>query len=157
MMSEPANSRRPGELLFALLLFVFSVSAFWQAYLISGFSGKATPGVFPMLAAGIMVVSGLMTLLSAARMPKKPDDKSCFFVEVLSFNHFVLIVLVFGYVILMPVLGFVISSGLFLFCSFQFLWRKNPLVILALTAVTLAVIYIIFREVFQIFLPQGRF
>ena len=157
MMSEPAISRRPGELLFALLLVVFSVSAFWQAYLISGFSGKATPGVFPMLAAGIMVVSGLMTLLSAARMPKKPDDESCFFVEVLSFNHFVLIVLVCGYVILMPVLGFVISSGLFLFCSFQFLWRKNPLVILALTAVTLAVIYIIFREVFQIFLPQGHF
>jgi hypothetical protein len=76
MMSEPANFRRPGELVFALLIVVFSVTAFWQAYLISGFSGKATPGVFPMLASGIMIVSGVIIVLSAAQTPKKFDNKS---------------------------------------------------------------------------------
>jgi putative tricarboxylic transport membrane protein len=157
MMSEPANFRRPGELVFALLIVVFSVTAFWQAYLISGFSGKATPGVFPMLASGIMIVSGVIIVLSAAQTPKKFDNKSGFFSEVMSFNHVVLILFVFSYIILMPILGFVISSGCFLFCSFQFLWRKNPLVMFALTGIILAVIYVIFREVFQVFLPQGTF
>jgi hypothetical protein len=40
----------------------------------------------------------------------------------------------------MPLIGFVASSAVFLFCSFQFLWRKNPLLMLALTGVTLVII-----------------
>ena len=67
----------------------------------------------------------------------------------------VLIRLVLGYILLMPMLGFVASSALFLFCAFQYLWRKNPFIILALTAFTLTFIYVIFREVFQVVLPQG--
>lgn len=147
--------RRPGEVMFALLLVVLSVAAFWQAYAISGFSGKTTPGVFPMLAAGIMTISALVILISATRSPPTPRDAPGFFTEVLSLNHIVLIGLVFGYVMLMPVLGFVVSSAIFLYCAFQYLWRKNPLVILVLTALTLAVIYALFREVFQVVLPQG--
>lgn len=148
-------TRRPGELLFSVVLVVFSVAAFWQAYAISGFSGKTTPGVFPMLASGVMILSGLMILLSAARTPPSPGDAPGFFTQVVSLNHIVLIGLVLGYVILMPLVGFVVSSALFLFCAFQFLWRKNPLVMLALTALSLGVIYVVFREVFQVVLPQG--
>ena len=154
MTPDPAH-RRPGELAFALILVVFSVAAFWQAYGISGFSGKTTPGVFPMLASGIMVISSLSILVSAARLPPKPKDAPGFFAEVVSVNHIVLIGFVFGYVLLMPLFGFVLSSAIFLSAAFQFLWRKNPIVTLALTAFTLIVIYIIFREVFQVFLPQG--
>jgi len=154
MIPEQAT-RRPGELVFSLLLLVFSVAAFWQAYGISGFTGKTTPGVFPMLAAGIMILSGLVILVSAAKALPEPNDAPGFFTQVLSLNHIVLIGLVLGYVLLMPLVGFVISSALFLFGAFQFLWRKNPLAMLALTALTLAVIYVIFREVFQVVLPQG--
>lgn len=154
MMSKEAT-RRPGELLFSVILVVFSVAAFWQAYSISGFTGKTTPGVFPMLASGVMTVSGLLILISTARTPPDTSDAAGFFTKVLSRNHIVLIGLVLGYVVLMPLLGFIVSSALFLFCAFQFLWRKSPLVTLALTALTLAVIYIIFREVFQVVLPQG--
>ncbi len=154
MSSDPAN-RRPGELVFALLLLLFSVAAFWQAYEISGFTGKTTAGVFPMLASGVMVISGLVILVSAASSPPAPKDAPGFFSEVVPINHVVLIGLVLGYVVLMPLLGFLVSSALFLFCAFQFLWRKNPLYMLALTALTLAAIYIVFREVFQVVLPQG--
>lgn len=154
-----AGERRPGELVFALILVVFSVAAFWQAYQISGFAGKTTPGVFPMLASGTLVVSGLLILLSAAKAPP-PDAGSSsvvkrFFSEVFSLHHMVLIGLVLGYLFLMPLLGFVASSGIFLVIAFQFLWRKNVLVTLLLTAVSLATIYVIFREVFQVVLPQG--
>lgn len=154
-MTPTPATRRPGELLFAVILLVFAVAAFWQAYGISGFSGKTTPGVFPMLASGVMVISGVAILISAAQKPQIPADAPGFFKEVLSPNHIVLIGLVFGYVIVMPHLGFVVSSALFLFCTFQFLWRKNPFAMLGLTAVTLIAIYLIFREVFQVVLPQG--
>ncbi len=154
-MSDTPVARRPGELFFALIILVFSVAAFWQAYSISGFTGKTTPGVFPMLASGVMVVSGLIILLNVARMPAPGAEAPGFLTDILTLRHIVLIGLVIGYVLLMPWLGFVISSALFLFCAFQFLWRKNPLLMLALTAVTLAVIYLVFREVFQVVLPQG--
>lgn len=154
-MTSQTPHRRPGELVFALMLVVFSAAAFWQAYGISGFSGKTEPGVFPMIASGVMVISGLVVLVSAARRPGPTAQTPGFFADVLTPRHMVLIGLVLGYVLLMPVLGFVASSALFLFCAFQYLWRKNPLLMLALTGVTLTLIYLVFREVFQVVLPQG--
>lgn len=154
-MTSQAPHRRPGELIFALLLVMFSVAAFWQAYGISGFSGKTEPGVFPMIASSVMMISSAVILVSAARQPGPAKGTPGFFTEVLTTRHLVLIVLVLGYVLLMPQLGFVLSSALFLFSAFQFLWRKNPILILALTAIALALIYFVFRELFQVVLPQG--
>jgi len=154
-MTSQTPHRRPGELVFALLLVVFSATAFWKAYGISGFSGKTEPGVFPMIAAGVMTVSSAVILMSAARQTGPNESTPGFFSEVLTPRHVVLIGLILGYVLLIPLLGFVVSSALFLFCAFQFLWRKNPFLILALTACTLAIIYVVFRELFQVVLPQG--
>lgn len=154
-MTSDTPHRRPGELVFALLLVVFSVAAFWLSYDISGFSSKTAPGVFPMIASGVMVISGLKILISTARLPKPDAGSPGFLSEILTGRHLVVIGLVFGYVLSMPFIGFVASSALFLFCAFQFLWRKNPLLIFALTAITLAIIYLVFREVFQVVLPQG--
>jgi putative tricarboxylic transport membrane protein len=154
-MKPQTPHRRPGELVFALLIVVFSVVALWQSYSISGFSGKTTPGVFPMIASGVMVISGVVVLMSATQLPAPPEGAPGFLAEILTLRHMVVIGLVLAYVLLMPLIGFVASSAVFLFCSFQFLWRKNPLLMLALTGVTLVIIYVVFREVFQVVLPQG--
>ena len=154
-MKPQTPHRRPGELVFALLIVVFSVAALWQSYSISGFSGKTTPGVFPMIASGVMVISGVVVLMSATQLPTPPEGAPGFLAEILTLRHIVVIGLVLAYVLLMPLIGFVASSAVFLFCSFQFLWRKNPLLMLALTGVTLVIIYVVFREVFQVVLPQG--
>lgn len=154
-MKPQTPHRRPGELVFALLIVVFSVAALWQSYSISGFSGKTTPGVFPMIASGVMVISGIVVLTSATQLPAPPEGAPGFLAEILTLRHMVVIGLVLAYVLLMPLIGFVASSAVFLFCSFQFLWRKNPLLMLALTGVTLVIIYVVFREVFQVVLPQG--
>lgn len=154
-MKPQTPHRRPGEQVFALLIVVFSVAALWQSYSISGFSGKTTPGVFPMIASGVMVISGVVVLMSATQLPAPPEGAPGFLAEILTLRHMVVIGLVLAYVLLMPLIGFVASSAVFLFCSFQFLWRKNPLLMLALTGVTLVIIYVVFREVFQVVLPQG--
>ena len=154
-MKPQTPHRRPGELVFALLIVVFSVAALWQSYSISGFSCKTTPGVFPMIASGVMVISGVVVLMSATQLPAPPEGAPGFLAEILTLRHMVVIGLVLAYVLLMPLIGFVASSAVFLFCSFQFLWRKNPLLMLALTGVTLVIIYVVFREVFQVVLPQG--
>ena len=154
-MTPDRAHRRPGELAFALVLLVFSVAAFWQAHAISGFSGKTTAGVFPMLAAAVMIVSALVILVSTARVAPPSPEEQGFFAEVMTRNHVFLVGLVLGYVVLMPLLGFVVSSALFLLSSFQFLWRKNVLITLALTTLTLCCVYGVFRIVFQVVLPQG--
>jgi putative tricarboxylic transport membrane protein len=154
-MSSQTPDRRPGELVFALLIVVFSAATSWLSYGISGFTGKTTAGVFPMIASGVMMVSSVVILVSATRLPATPKSSNGFLAEVLTPRHMIMIGYIIAYVLLMPLIGFVASSAVFLFCSFQFLWRKNPLLILVLTGATLAIIYVIFRKVFQVVLPQG--
>lgn len=156
---SPKPARRPGELVFAVLVTVFAVTAFWQAYGISGFSGLTTPGVFPMLAAGMMVVASIFILLDTARRAA-PDTREQpvsrrFVHEILPLRHVVVIGLVLLYLAALPLLGFVVSSGLFLLAAFQYLWRKNPLITVVLAAVSLGAIYLVFRVVFQVVLPNG--
>lgn len=154
-LSGPA-ARRPGEMVFSLLLVVFSVTAFWQSYAISGFTGLSEPGVFPMLASATMLVSSLLILKDVVSKPENPEAGfTRFRQQIVPLRLVGVILLILAYVVAMPLLGFVASSAGFLFLSFWYLWRKGPLVSAALTVVSLAVIYFIFRQVFQVVLPQG--
>jgi hypothetical protein len=156
MDSTPA--RRPGELVFAVAILLFSLAAFWQAYDISGFDGLTEPGVFPMLATGTMVLASLFILSNTARRPAEADGAAAarrFFAEILPTRHIVLIGLVLAYLLLLPLLGFIASSALFLLAAFQYLWRRHVLITLLLSAAALAAVYVIFRIVFQVVLPEG--
>jgi putative tricarboxylic transport membrane protein len=152
-------ARRPGELVFALVLLVFAVTAFWQAYDISGLNGLSTPGVFPMLATGAMVLASVINLLSQIKAPPSSNQHGSaahrFLREYLPVRHLVVIGLLLAYVLTMPFLGFVVGSGAFLLAVIQYLWRKNPFFTLAIAALTLALIYLVFRTMFQVVLPQG--
>lgn len=146
---------RPGELFFAALITGFSAIALWQAYEISGFTGLSTPGIFPMLASGTMLISGCFIVgdvLSRTAVKCDPDGLRT---KVLTGRLVVVVALVVAYVFGMPYAGFMVSSALFLFVSFAFLWRKNLLISLFLTAGTLAAIYVVFRVLFQVVLPRG--
>ena len=156
MSSKPA--RRPGEIVFAILCVLFALLAFWLAHGISGFSGLSTPGVFPMLATAAMVVSGLFILAGTVRRPTEPGSGSAaarFMREMLPLRHCVMLALMLAYLAVLPLIGFVPASGLFLFAAIQFLWRRSVLVTLILSAVSLSAIYVVFRVVFQVVLPQG--
>lgn len=154
--SPRPSARRPGEVAFSLLLAVFSVTAFWQSFAISGFRGLSEPGVFPMLASATMLLSSLMILCDVMSKSINPDTGLAQFRrEIVPARLIVVVGFILAYVIAMPLLGFVISSAGFLFLSVWYLWRKGPLVSAALTLASLAVIYFIFRQVFQVVLPQG--
>ncbi len=150
------SARRPGEVVFSLLLAVFSVTAFWQSYAISGFKGLSEPGVFPMLASATMLLSSLVILRDVVARPASPDTGFLPFQrEVIPARLAVVVGLILAYVVAMPQVGFVISSAGFLFVSFWYLWRKGPVISAALALTSLALIYFIFRQVFQVVLPQG--
>ena len=155
-MQEMQTRRRPGELIFSVVLLVFAVTAFNQSYAISGFSGKATPGVFPMLASATMIIAAIVILIDVVRKaPVQPNVAARFIAEVTPLTHIIVIGLVVLYVVAMPYIGFILSSGLFLMAAFQYLWKKNLFITLGLTIATLVAVYVIFRELFQVVLPQG--
>ena len=150
---------RPGETLFALALVLFSAAAFWQAQRISGFAGLATAGTFPMLASATMLASSLVVLAGSLRNnpdgpgtePADPAGQA----KILPAPVIITTGLVAAYVMLIPLFGFMLSSGGFLFVSFWYLWRRGWLISLVLALTSLAAIHAVFRLVFQVVLPAG--
>jgi hypothetical protein len=153
MSGEP--SRRPGEVAFAAILVALSLWLFWQATRISGFSGLATPGIFPMLAAGLMTVSSAVVLRGALRRAPAPGGIGRFLAEVTPLRLVLVLGLVALYVATLPWLGFILASALFLLASMGLLWRRRPLAVALVAAVSLALVYVVFRVLFQVVLPEG--
>ncbi len=149
------GARRPGELVFACLLVGFAGWALWLSWAISGASGLAKPGVFPTLASAAMLASGLFVLRDTIRAERGPHGWVAFRTAVLPTRVLVTIGLVAIYVAIMPWLGFLAASALFLFVTIAYLWRRGPLLSAAVTVGALISVYLVFRIAFQVVLPQG--
>ncbi len=159
-----SSLRQRGELGFSLLLVVFSATALWQSYAISGFAGLATAGVFPMLASATMLFSAVCILFKNIAQPynNSADETEFaahstqgFFRSILPLRQLIVIALITGYVIAMPLFGFLLSSAAFLFLSFSYLWKKSIPVTLSITLASVALVYLVFRKLFVVVLPKG--
>ena len=151
---NPKNDLRPGERAFALILLLLSGFVFSEAYSISGFKGLTTGGVMPMLASAMMVVSSLTILVGTLSRSTSAEAQTI--IDYLFPLRAVLFAsLVVLYATTIPYAGFMLASGAFLFVAIWGLWRKGPLWSLAISIVSMVVIYLLFRMVFQVVLPMG--
>ena len=154
-----SQSRLPGEITFMLLIVAFSSFMLWASFKISRFEALTSAGAFPMLCAGAMLVTGLMSLRQSLRAKLQLENgETAFgqFVRKLAPLTLVLFtLLIVAYMLLLEVLGFIVSSYLFLLLSMQVLGSRRLLVNLAASAVVLASIYIIFQTAFSVVLPPG--
>lgn len=143
--------KRRGEDVFGLIMVVISFGIFWQAYSIAGFSALSSPGAFPMAAAAMMVVGALTVAYGNLKNAAPRDDAPILPVTVALFTGLVIV-----YAVLLSPLGFLPASFLFLFAGMRLLYPRGGWVrsgIIALGALIL--IYVIFRLVFQVILPEG--
>lgn len=155
-----SSVKRQGERGFSLFLLMFSVTAFWQSYAISGFTGLSTPGVFPMLASATMIVAAVCILLQNLRhsgdLPKNVALSGSGFIQtILPRRLVVMLLLITSYLVAMPAIGFLLSSAVFLFLSFSYLWRRSFVISLLITIVSVGSVYLVFRKLFQVVLPKG--
>lgn len=147
------TTRYPGERLFTFALMLFSIFLFWRAYLISGFSELSSPGAIPMGASAVMVFA---TSIAFAQSFKQPLAEGVRF-----FHHGFPIVVgammafIVLYAVMLEQLGFLSTSLLFLVISLRTLSQFSMLSILGLSTLCLMAIYIVFRLIFQIVLPEG--
>lgn len=151
-----AEGSRPGDLVFTLILLAFSAWAFWQAYGISGFDSLSGPGVFPMLASGLMVLSALAILAKSLRnMSAARSPDTGFLPYLFPVRFLVFVPMMVAFAVAMPWIGFFLSAAGFVFASIAFLWRKNFVWTVMITALSIGGIYVVFRVIFQVVLPSG--
>ncbi|MDP3798735.1 MAG: tripartite tricarboxylate transporter TctB family protein [Polaromonas sp.] len=152
--------RLVGELSFTLLLVGFSLFMLWQAYAISKFESITSAGSFPMFVTALMVITGLIIVGQTAR--SKPltgeADESALQQFTRQITPGVVVsftLLIAVYMALLGVLGFVVSSYLFLVVSMWLLGSRRVVLNLVVSALSLAAIYVIFQTVFSVVLPTS--
>ncbi len=149
---------RAGESVFAWLMLALSLFTLFEAYLISGFKSVSSPGMFPMAAATVMVLSVATVILNNRKLDK-PDTETAkeefkqVLHEVFPKVFIIYVVIVAGYMLIFERLTFVPSSAAFLFASIFFLKGGGLVKSLLISAGSLAVIYVIFHTIFRVVLP----
>lgn len=152
---ETHNTRRPGEIVFNAALFGFSLFMFWQAYQISGFSALSSAGAFPMAMSAIMIIASAVVLVRSLRLASPGGGWSGFRKEVLPPAVLVFSLFILAYSITLKSLGFLLASFLFLLVSIWYLERGRIGRTLLLAIVSIVGVYVVFRLVFQVVLPEG--
>ena len=150
--------RRPGDLVFAVLLLLASLVLFQQAYAIAGFASPSSAGVFPMLAAATMAGASAVILVNLLRGGATQGSVSHeqlrrFGREVAPLAVVVLVAFVVVYMAVMPWVGFLPATGAFLFAAIWFLDKRHPIRALVVSLVALAAVYAVFHLVFGVLLP----
>jgi putative tricarboxylic transport membrane protein len=155
---KKSRKLRAGENLFAWLMMIFSLFVFIEAYRISGFSSISSPGMYPMIAAAVMVLSMALILLNNRKLVKPDadgfkDEMQLAARRVLPPIFLIYTAIVVGYMSLIEPLHFLPSSLVFLMASMIYLkggsWLKSVLIAVG----TMAGIYLIFQYVFRVVLP----
>lgn len=154
-----SHPRLPGELTFMVLIVVFSAFMLWASYGISQFTSITSPGVFPMLCAATMLVTGLMSLVKTAKARLVLDDGETWAQQLvrklLPLQLVLFTGLIVAYMLLLEVLGFLVASYLFLVVSMSLLGSKRVGLNIVISAVVLAAIFVVFRTAFSVVLPAG--
>lgn len=151
---EPTpKTRKPGERLFTFLLVIGSVYLFWQAYQIAGFSDLSSAGAFPMATAATMILAACFIFVNTLKRPA--SQNTSFFTHCFPPIVAMIMALILVYAVVLESLGFILSSFVFLFITIQFLYRRRMLTTLAISLFSLIMVYIVFRLIFQVVLPEG--
>jgi len=150
---QDGHVRRPGEGVFAIIVALCSLVLLWKAYDIDGFSALSSPGAVPLGAAATMVVSALVIAFKTLRSPKATTETIA--KHILPFDVWTGIVLIILYAVLLVPLGFLPTSFLFMAIMIKLLSGRSVFFAVWTSAVSLLVIYLVFRIVFSVLMPEG--
>lgn len=154
------RARRPGEVVFALVMLLLSAFLLWAAVDISGVKSYTSAGAYPMAAAATMLACSLIVLVQTLRLPDDADDGGApawrRFVRRIAPPVIVSSSAVIGlYMLALERLGFVVASYLFLVVMMRLLGGTRWGVNLTVSAVVLGAIYLVFQTIFSVVLPTG--
>jgi putative tricarboxylic transport membrane protein len=152
--------RRPGELGFCLVMLLFSLTALYLSYRISGFSSWSSAGSLPLGASLVMSVSALMVIFRELDKPVpelRPGKTvaQSFHEVVFPARHIVFVLVLIAYMFLLESLGFIVSSFCYLVAASLVLGEKRYVHMVVSNVISLAVVYLVFQTAFSVVLPEG--
>lgn len=150
---QSKQPRRPGELVFNLVMAVGSVALLWSAYGISGFEALSAPGAIPMVTSAVMLVCAGLILWDTLRRPLSKSEK--IERDILPIKVVGTIALVIAYALVLKPLGFLPTSFLFLTLMIRFLAGSNLMRAALIAFVSVLVIWLVFRLIFTVLMPPG--
>ena len=148
-----APPRRPGELVFNLLMTLGSLFLLYSAYGISGFDALSDAGAVPMATTAVMVVCAGLILRETLR--KSGASRETLARDILPLSVIVTILAIGAYALALRPLGFLPTSFLFLLGMVRYLSGRSLLWSALVAAVTVMIIYLIFRIIFTVLMPPG--
>lgn len=154
------RARAAGELVFALLMLLFSAFMLWSSIGISGFKSYTSAGSFPMAASATMLICALIVVAQTVSAPRAPaaagESLSAQFTRQIVPRVVLLTTLaIVVYMLTLERLGFIVGSYLFLLVSMRILGSRRWGLNLLASAVVLGAIYLVFQTVFAVVLPEG--
>lgn len=150
---QPPETRKPGELVFAVLLTLASLSLLYSAYGISGFDALSAPGAIPMATTLAMAISALIVLIKTARKPRQ--EGASLVRDVFPGRVVLMMALLLAYAVALKPLGFLPTSALFLILSIRLLGRRSWGFSVGVGLLSLMAIYLVFRILFTVLMPAG--
>ncbi|CAM3550927.1 Tripartite tricarboxylate transporter TctB family protein [Vibrio aerogenes CECT 7868] len=150
------RTRKPGELVFNGLTVILSFFLVVQSSQISGFTAWSAPGFFPVLASLIMLVASVFSFVRSCRISPPTLPMISFWRRVLPRQIIIMMISVIAFAFALSLVGFLPASLVFLFVTIKIFHGTNGVKTLLISVVSLAVIYLIFRGVFQVILPESE-
>ena len=122
---------------------------------------KMGPGHYPIAVAGLMAILAVLLLWQTFRPKKHADSAQDDEVQSGDSRGFRHLITGFGfflaYVILVPLIGFVMASFVFVFCFIRLIGQFNYLQSGALALVIPALLWTVFAYLLTVPLPKGPF
>lgn len=151
-VAAAARRRVPGERLFALVMLGLAGFVLVEAHGIAGFTALGSPGALPLAAGGVMLVSAIVVAVRALPVGRiaRAELSSLLPLRLVGF-----VGLVGLFAALLDRLGFLLAGTGFLIASMLWLHRRQPLRVVAWSLLAVLLVYVLFRLVFEVLLPEG--
>lgn len=146
---------KKGNLFFAggfsvLAILVIIQSCFYP----EGREGIPGPGFFPILIATLMLTATLSLIISSLKM-KPEEDRPVVLASINNKRAYITMGIMVLYVFIMPFLGFCVTTFIMLFGMIRWLSHYKSRVCVLISAVVVALIFVIFRMVLNVSLNFG--
>lgn len=150
---QTGPARRPGEVIFNLAMALGSLVLLYSAFGISGFEALSGAGAVPMATTAVMAVCAGLILRQTLRKGGRTGETLSR--DILPRPVLVTICAIIAYALVLQPLGFLPTSFLFLWGMVWYLTRRSVLWSALVALGTVAVVYLIFRLIFSVLMPEG--
>ena len=145
-----------GEKGFVYLLLGFSIlTLYFAVQIFKKEVAFSSPGFFPVFVSSIMIITAVLIWREMKKLsPNKSNNKIKETMNSMLNKRVVIsIILILIYAFFLGIVGFEISTLLFLFSIMMFFKAGNWIKVLIISVATLGVILVIFSTIFNVILP----